>query len=247
VEQRCREYYQAYITKVDEMHKLATRNITLQQEIEKAEGLAEAADRKAKELDAVSTNLAERNVSLQQALDQAHERIRAIEVSSCELVGGNLALQQDLYKAHDRIHFLESRAAGADPPPADASGSENKAHELDAVDQKSPDVIITELRAKLTAMEEEYDKMVEEPAPVNAFERTSVAENNEDRENCQDNQETDSTILVASQRASPSPGDGGGPKAKESKTNAEQGKRGKCKRGKRRPGKFNPRLGIVCS
>jgi hypothetical protein len=50
---------------------------------------------------------------------------------------------------------------------------------LDAVDQKSPDVIITELRAKLTEMEGEYDKIVEESksAPVNASKRTSVAEN----------------------------------------------------------------------
>jgi len=129
VELRCREYYH-------EMHKLATKNIALQEELGKAEGLTEAADRKAKELDAVSTHLAERNVSLQEELDLAHEKIRVIEVSSCELVGGNLALQQDLYKANERIRILESRVAGADPPPADASGLENEAHELDAVDRK---------------------------------------------------------------------------------------------------------------
>jgi hypothetical protein len=85
VERRCREYYH-------EMHKLAPKNIALQKEVEKANGLTDAADRRAKELDAVSTHLAERNVSLQEDLNQAHERIRAIEVSSCELVGGNLAL-----------------------------------------------------------------------------------------------------------------------------------------------------------
>lgn len=263
MERRCKEYYQAYITQVDEMHKLATKNITLQQEVEKAEGLTNAADRKVKELDAVSTSLAERNVSLQQDLDQAHEkmcildrRIREVEVSSCELASGNLALQQDLCKAYERIHILESRVAGADPLSATASGSENKAHELATIDQKSPDVIITELRAKLTAMEGEYDKMVEESksALANAFERTSVAENKlkqfEDRENCLDNRETDSTISVASKRASPSPGDGGGPKAEESKTNAKHGKRGQYRRGRgkqRKLGPTNPGLQIVCS
>jgi hypothetical protein len=109
-------------------------------------------------------------------------------------------------------------------------------------------VIITELRAKLTAMAGEYDKMVEEHnlALANAFERTSVAENK--LKQVEDNREADSTISVASKRASPSPGDGGGQKAEESKTNAEHGKR-KCRRAKakaRKLGPINPDLGIVC-
>jgi chromosome segregation ATPase len=143
MERRYREYYQAYITQVNDMHKLATRNTALKQEVEKAEASTDAADRKFKDLDAVSTDLAERNVSLQQDLGQARERICTldhrigeVEVASCELTRVNLALQQDLYKALERNLILESQIAGADPPSADASGLENKAHELDTVEDK---------------------------------------------------------------------------------------------------------------
>ena len=230
----------------------------MQEEVKKANELASAADHRAKELDAVSTDLAERNVSLQQDLDQAHAKIReirAIEVSSCELVGGNLALQQDLYEAQNRIHTLESQVAGADPHSANAPGLENKAHELDTVDQKSPDARIMELHGKLTAMEREYKRMAEgyELALANASERISVAENKvrqfEDRENCRDNRETDSTISVASKGPSPSPGDGGGQNAEESKTNAKHQKRGQYKKKRPRAKKLsstNPGVEIVC-
>jgi hypothetical protein len=57
MEQKCREYYY-------EMYKFARKNIALQDELEKAKGSTDAADRRAKELDAVSTHLTERNVSL---------------------------------------------------------------------------------------------------------------------------------------------------------------------------------------
>jgi hypothetical protein len=252
LERRCTEYHQACISQVDEMHKLATRNITLQQEVENAEGLTEQIDRQVKELNAVSTHLAERNVYLQQDLEKTRRMLRENEVSSCELVGKNLALQQDLCAAQAKIQILERQVPGADPPPADTSKSENKAHELDVVDRKpqSPDATTPELRAQPTAMEGEYDKMVKESksAPANDFAPTSVAGTQfEGKENCLDNQETDSTILVASARVSPSLGDGG-PKADEGKTNAEPGKRRQGRRGRKlkKSSSTNPGIRVVC-
>jgi hypothetical protein len=238
-ERRCGEYYH-------EIKKLAAKNIALQEELSKANGLFYTADHRAKELDAISTHLAN-------DLERALAKIREIEVSSCEMDADNLALKQKLYEADERIRTLESRVVGADPHSANASGSENKAHELDAIDPKSPDVIITELRAKLTAKEEEYDRMVKEynSALANASERISVAENEgkqfKNKENCQDNRETDSPISVTSKRASPSLGDGGGQNAEDSKTKAEYGKR--YRRGKARMkklGRNKPGLEIVC-
>jgi DNA repair exonuclease SbcCD ATPase subunit len=175
VERRCRDYYH-------EIRNLSARNIGLQKELEKANGLLNAADCKAKELDAVSTHLAERNVSLEQDLDralerneslrqdlnEAHERIKSMELSSCEVVRGNLVLQRDLYEAHEKIHNLENQVVRADPPSADASGSENKAQGLGAVAENQ----------------------------VKQF---------EDGENRDDNRETGSTISVVSNIASLSP------------------------------------------
>jgi hypothetical protein len=65
------KYYQTYKSAGDErgsilneIHKLATKNVALQKKIENADELTEAVYRKAEQLNAVFINLADKNVFL---------------------------------------------------------------------------------------------------------------------------------------------------------------------------------------
>lgn len=105
VDRRYIEYYKAYKSVKNkrgsifsEIHKLAIKNVALQEEITKAENLTEDINRWAEEFNALSNDLVNKNMSLQQNLNQARERIRILdnkitelEVLSGELVGQNVA------------------------------------------------------------------------------------------------------------------------------------------------------------
>ena len=132
-EQKCRDYYQSYKTMeakygsmINEMHSITTKNLDLHGEIEKAHGemdkahgIIGAANRRAEELEAVCTDLAETNVLLQQNLDQAREAIRV----------------------------LENRTMALEPPPGVAIDSKNTdIHELDSLLQRSPEARIVEFK-----------------------------------------------------------------------------------------------------
>ena len=243
VERRYKECYHAYKSVAEErgsmaneVHALSVKHINLLGEVEKAEGLIEAANRRAGELDNKTTEL---------------------ELSYSDLAGQNVALQQNLDKAYEMIRILERGVAPVDLLSTDAPGSKNKViHELDSVDKRSPEVRVAELQAKLVAMEEKHDDVVEgyKLALANALERISTAENKlkqfEDRETRPDNRETDSIVSVGSKRPSPSPGNGELQEAEGGKSNAERGGRKQPKRGKGRPRRLaptNPDLRIVCS
>jgi hypothetical protein len=124
-EQKCREYWELYQnmeakygSAIKETHTTTMKVLNLQQELERADSINDATNRRAEDLHTSNTNLAKTNLSLQQDLNQAHEVIR------------------DLKK---RIMELES-------PPGVATGSKNTdIHELDTVVQVSSDARTMEL------------------------------------------------------------------------------------------------------
>jgi chromosome segregation ATPase len=89
-EQKCLQYYQAYKSMeaayksmeakygdlVTELHSATMANVRLQGDLEKAEGVVETANRRAEELGAFHAKGADMNMSLQQELNWAREKIR---------------------------------------------------------------------------------------------------------------------------------------------------------------------------
>jgi hypothetical protein len=218
--------YEQHASVAKEKETLTAQKAHLHAEVEKADGLMEAANRRIEELDALSIDLVDKNVSLQGHLDQARESIYILEIRNIEpetssggLIGENTALQQDLDQAREKISTLEKRVADLEPSSEDASGPKNTViHELESVDLRLTEARIMELHA-------------------NVLKRLRTAEDKlkrfKENENSANTREPDCVITSAIKRASPSSSHNS-ERHEADDTRSDQGRRKQPRRGRKR-------------
>jgi hypothetical protein len=125
-EHKCKEYFKSYklmegkyASLLNDMHSMAGKNLSLHGEIDKRDGIIDAANSGAAELEAFCNDLSETNMTLRQNVDQAHEMIRV----------------------------LQNRIVELEPPTGVATGLKTTdIHELESVVQMSPEAKIVELK-----------------------------------------------------------------------------------------------------
>ena len=93
-ERKCQEYHRAYISverhrefMINEIQSLTNQNHSLQGELENAQKLTNVGNPRTNELGTVSKDLVERNVFLEQEIQQCRQKIRTLEARILEIQG----------------------------------------------------------------------------------------------------------------------------------------------------------------
>jgi hypothetical protein len=127
------DIHTAYNSKTDELNEMAENSVVLQEELQIAQEETESARRQAEEAEGRNRHLAEQQRFLQHDVDQARQRIRALE---------------------NGVAVHECTTGTTDHAKGEAI------HELDSSENGMTTVRTLELQARIKEMEQDYEHMV---------------------------------------------------------------------------------------